>query len=629
MSDKKKPWLLDGEMYQYNLGWLIDKILSFETDLATAIDLKTIKYADPIQWDITTQYTANTVVIDPKTGTAYMSKVPVPSGIALDNTNYWVVIFNFLKIYSQIMEGIATNEDENDYASKDYLVNDLVWYSGVLYRVTRVITTGSKFIPGTNLVKTTIESCLESYYGKDRTAQVANDTLNVSGDYTINAGDIAETADNITTHALKSREIDVDGSDSVHIDGTSTLNVGGLRTEVYAENKTESVKGTLTQEFNSRSETASILNEKIATKTVNAETLKEIATDHTIQSKTLKIISDTALSIASKVLSVTEDALTFVGILAGVQARLGEMQAWVTSHRSNPLLTGTVLAVSKTGQIALDGFSKTSSNPNTSDMITMGVQGIAQSDDESKKHVVSWGGYFENRRIGDSSSAFGVEIDVTRQGTAPKTWRPYDSMSESDMCVDLNLSSGAGLSENSNGADSAIIVHANPQPFMNGIVFQNGCLPPNTPAIHLPWTVPVAWQLGDKDTESNQRVTGDAIWLANVGATNIRCTGYSNTDLAPAPDGVKIFEQDFYAGKTLKLGDVVVERLATGMQYTITVDTNRAVKINKYLLECKGLQLVIDTLNINAAAATGAHTDANKWLPIIVDGATYYIKLYS
>lgn len=28
MGDKKKPWLLDGEMYQYNLGWLVDKIIS-------------------------------------------------------------------------------------------------------------------------------------------------------------------------------------------------------------------------------------------------------------------------------------------------------------------------------------------------------------------------------------------------------------------------------------------------------------------------------------------------------------------------------------------------------------------------------------------------------------------------
>ncbi len=252
MSDNK-DYFIKGQMYQYDLGWLIEKLLSFEKDLATAIDLKTIKYADPIQWDITTQYAANTVVIDPKTGTAYMSKVPVPAGVTLDNTNYWVVIFNYQDIYYKIMDGVAFNDRDEDYATKDLLVNDLVWYTGDLYRVTRAIPTGSKYIPGTNLVKTTIESLLSSYYGRDRVAQVNNDTVNVSGDYTLNAGDIAETSDNRTIKVTKDRETDVDGSDSVHIDGASTLNVGGLRTEAYAGDKAEKVAGTYTGKFGSAS----------------------------------------------------------------------------------------------------------------------------------------------------------------------------------------------------------------------------------------------------------------------------------------------------------------------------------------------------------------------------------------
>lgn len=262
-------YLIKGDMYQYNLGWLIEELLSFKQDLATAIDLKTIKYADPIQWDITTQYPANTVVVDPKSGTAYMSKVPVPAGVELTNTNYWVVVFNYQDIYNKIMDGVAFNDRDQDYATKDLLVNDLVWYAGDLYRVTRAIPTGSKYIPGTNLVKTTIESLLARYYGRDRTAQVSNDTVNVSGDYTLVAGDIAETASNLTLHSTRDmlldsdgklteqitgdRETDVDGNDSVHIDGASTVNVGGLRTEVYAGDKTEGVTGKYTGKFGSAS----------------------------------------------------------------------------------------------------------------------------------------------------------------------------------------------------------------------------------------------------------------------------------------------------------------------------------------------------------------------------------------
>lgn len=280
LSDK--PWLVPGHMYQYDIGWLVQKILSFETELGTAIDLKTIHYADPIQWDITTQYAPNTVVVDPKTGTAYMSKVPVPLGVLLTNTDYWVVIFNYQRVYDKIMSGVAFNDKDNLNATKDLLVNDLVWYGGDLYRCTRAIPEGTTYIPGTNLTTTTIADCLATYYGRDRVAQVLNDTTNVSGDYTLNAGDIAETASHVTIHSTQdmlldadgnlteqvaggktsevggkltervtgSRELNVDGDDSVHVDGVTSINRGGAVTEVYNSSKNKRVAGSVTNIYN-------------------------------------------------------------------------------------------------------------------------------------------------------------------------------------------------------------------------------------------------------------------------------------------------------------------------------------------------------------------------------------------
>lgn len=211
MSDIQTPYL-NGHMYQFDLCWIIQKIMEFETELSQAIDLRTIHYADPIQWDITTQYAPNTVVVDAKTGTAYISKKAVSSGILLTNEDYWSVIFNYQEIYTKIMEGVAFYNGETDYASKTLLVNDLVWYGLDLYRVTRGIEEGGKLIPGTNLVETSIESLLSAYYGRDRTAQILNDTLNVTGDYTLNAGDISETADNKTVKINKDFVLDTDGN---------------------------------------------------------------------------------------------------------------------------------------------------------------------------------------------------------------------------------------------------------------------------------------------------------------------------------------------------------------------------------------------------------------------------------
>ena len=156
-------YLLDGEMYQYNLGWLIKRLKEMETSLNTAIDLKTIHYADPIQWDITTQYSPNTVVVDPKTGTAYMSKVPVPAGILLTNKSYWVVVFNYQDIYEEIKDGIASNERLNEYASSDYAVHDLVWWGNNLYVVLKPITSGGQFKPDDNVKRIKIEDCLPIY----------------------------------------------------------------------------------------------------------------------------------------------------------------------------------------------------------------------------------------------------------------------------------------------------------------------------------------------------------------------------------------------------------------------------------------------------------------------------------
>lgn len=282
-----KPWLVPGHMYQYDIGWLVDKLLSFETELNTAIDLKTIHYADPIQWDITTQYAPNTVVVDPKTGTAYMSKVPVPSGVLLTNTDYWVVIFNYQRIYDKIMSGIAFNDKDNLNATKDLIINDLVWYGGDLYRCIRDIQKGTTYIPGTNLTPTTIAECLETYYGNDRAANVLNDTVNVSRDYTLNAGNIAETSENRTVTSENSTETisgdkTVNGTNETKIlSGKRTVSSNGYE-ETVAGNKTVSA-GSLEENVAENKETTSKnLNETVTLKkTVNAGSLEENAEEKT------------------------------------------------------------------------------------------------------------------------------------------------------------------------------------------------------------------------------------------------------------------------------------------------------------------------------------------------------------
>ena len=69
-------------------------IREMQTELNNFVVTNAIKYADPIDWNITKQYEKNTVVIDANSGIAYLSVDPVPPGVAITNTDYWTVIFD-------------------------------------------------------------------------------------------------------------------------------------------------------------------------------------------------------------------------------------------------------------------------------------------------------------------------------------------------------------------------------------------------------------------------------------------------------------------------------------------------------------------------------------------------------
>lgn len=200
------PYLIQGHMYQYDLHWIVENIQNIWKDIDASVELHTIKYADPIQWDITTQYQANTVVADPKTGTAYISTKPVPSGILLTDTNYWTVVFNFQKVYTDIMKNISKNYEEGKTATVNLKTFDLVWVDDILYYALHNINIGDAYVPDANIKQTTVEKMLAisfknnmlNFIGEDRTTTLNNDILNVSGDWTVNAGDITHTSENST-----------------------------------------------------------------------------------------------------------------------------------------------------------------------------------------------------------------------------------------------------------------------------------------------------------------------------------------------------------------------------------------------------------------------------------------------
>ena len=146
--------------HDLNLNWIIEVLNEFNTKLTDFVSLATIKYADPIQWNITSQYEANTVVVD-SNGNAYLSVRPVPSGVSLDRTEFWTKIGNFDELWADVKRAITPNDEgHSPTATADRAVNDLVWVNGSLVRVTKAMTAGDAYVPGSNCVSSSTNEVL-------------------------------------------------------------------------------------------------------------------------------------------------------------------------------------------------------------------------------------------------------------------------------------------------------------------------------------------------------------------------------------------------------------------------------------------------------------------------------------
>ena len=146
--------------YDSDLGWLIRHLKGIDEKLDQYLENSVITFADPIQWDITEQYTALKMVVD-SDGTAYLSKQPVPAGVDISNTDYWMPIFNYDDNINDLRATIAANEGESMTASAPRVVGDLVYIRGVLYEVTADMPAGTAYITGANCELSTVSDRIQ------------------------------------------------------------------------------------------------------------------------------------------------------------------------------------------------------------------------------------------------------------------------------------------------------------------------------------------------------------------------------------------------------------------------------------------------------------------------------------
>lgn len=148
--------------HDLNLTWILNELKTLEHTINEFVSINALKYADPIQWNIVTQYEKNTIVIDPLTGTAYISVQPVPSGVAITNTDYWTVVFDLGSFVVRAAKNFTDKfEDETTLtATFPSNVNDWLIWGDILYRVISPIVAGDQYVDGSNIVHFTAEDVI-------------------------------------------------------------------------------------------------------------------------------------------------------------------------------------------------------------------------------------------------------------------------------------------------------------------------------------------------------------------------------------------------------------------------------------------------------------------------------------
>ena len=197
------------DFHEMNLDWLIEEIGKLVNEVTNFVSLNAIKYANPIQWDITRQYEKNTVVVDPMSGTAYLSVAAVPIGAQLNRTEYWTVIFDLGSFIVKAGKNFANTYE--DTATTTATVNTpaggWIMWGETLYVANVNITAGDAYVPGANITQITVEdgiNAIKTFIGDlndlntvDKTSVVnaINEVLADIGGVDAKIGDLA----NLTT----------------------------------------------------------------------------------------------------------------------------------------------------------------------------------------------------------------------------------------------------------------------------------------------------------------------------------------------------------------------------------------------------------------------------------------------
>ena len=162
MKFNEYPYL---NLTDLNLDYILNAIREMKYEVTNFVSINAIKYADPIQWSIIRQYEKNTIVIDPVSGTAYISVAPVPSGVALTREEYWTIVFDLSSFVTKAAQNFTRRWESDTTLTATFATPAGAWlvWGNVLYKALTNITAGDQYVIDSNIEHFTIEDLYNAY----------------------------------------------------------------------------------------------------------------------------------------------------------------------------------------------------------------------------------------------------------------------------------------------------------------------------------------------------------------------------------------------------------------------------------------------------------------------------------
>lgn len=166
---------------RFNIDWVISNMKQLQKDFDLFVVMNEVKYAEPLEWSIDTQYEKNTIVQTRNGEKTYLSKQPVPAGINITNTDYWLMLADYAPTFDRLRLSIVPIDiEDSSIAPFDIPRDTILWYRGTLYKALVNIYEGDDLRPGVTLEPTTIQHLIDLL--EHRIEVVENDIGDLSQD---------------------------------------------------------------------------------------------------------------------------------------------------------------------------------------------------------------------------------------------------------------------------------------------------------------------------------------------------------------------------------------------------------------------------------------------------------------